>query len=121
MAKRLISHTVFEDDLTGQEVEEGALNTLRFTIEGVQYEIDLIDANADKMRAAFGPYISAAKRIGGRKTPAIKATPASSNGTGSKSESKQIREWARTNDIEVPERGRIPDAVREQFELAHAS
>lgn len=32
---------------------------------------------------------------------------------------REIRDWARTQDIEVPERGVVPNSVRDAFAAAH--
>jgi hypothetical protein len=37
-----------------------------FGLDGVDYEIDLTDANASKLRDALADFIAAARRTGGR-------------------------------------------------------
>jgi methionine aminopeptidase len=58
MAKRTIHMLV--DDIDGGEADE----TVRFAVDGVQYEIDLSKKNATKMRNAFARYIEAGSKVG---------------------------------------------------------
>jgi hypothetical protein len=51
---------VLVDDLDGGEADE----TVKFALEGVQYEIDLSKKNATKLRDAFGPFLSAGTKVG---------------------------------------------------------
>ena len=53
MAKQIIHKLV--DDLDGGDAEE----TVKFALDGIQYEIDLSDANAKKLRDVFAPYVAA--------------------------------------------------------------
>lgn len=120
MAKQKITKFIFTDDLTGQEVGEDQIVTQRFTFEGVQYEIDLTSDNTEKFRTAMKPWMEASRRVGGKaakKTAAKKAASSASNGSAQHS-AAEIRDWARTQGLDVPDRGRIPDEVREHFELA---
>lgn len=98
------------DDLDGTEAEQ----TVEFGLDGALYEIDLSDANADKLRDILGEYVESARRAGGRKRP---------GGRGSKSgriaadreQNQAIRDWARSNGYQVSDRGRIPADVLEAF------
>lgn len=112
MAKRIITTTLYQDDLTGAEFDADAIETIRFGLEGVLYEIDLGPENVKKFTKAMQPYLDAARRVGGTK-----------KATRSKKDTKpaEIRQWAIDHGIDVPERGRIPEAVREQYEAAHAA
>ena len=46
------------DDLDGGEADE----TVKFGLDGTQYEIDLSSAHADELRNALATYVSAARR-----------------------------------------------------------
>lgn len=117
MAKRVITQVVFEDDLTGDEVPEEEITTQRFTYGGVTYEIDLGKASTAKFAKAMAPFVEAARRVGGRTSKkAAGGAKATSGHTPA-----EIRDWARSNSIEVPKTGRIPQEVIDHFELAHAS
>ena len=110
MAQRTV--ILFEDDLDGGE----AAGTVRFSLDGVEYEIDLSAKNSAALRAALDPYLQAGRRIGGRATTARATRPHA--GAATKSDPAQlaaIREWARRRGIEVKNRGRIPGDVVAQY------
>lgn len=102
MAKKVVVQLV--DDVDGSE----AVETVSFGLDGVSYEVDVNGENADRLREALAPWISVARRAGGRKT-------ASRGASSSASEAAKIRVWAREKGIDVSERGRIPASIREQY------
>src|SRR6201984_2713705 len=53
--------TVFIDDLEGSEAE----GTVRFGLDGAEYEIDLNAEHARELRDALARYVGAARRAGG--------------------------------------------------------
>jgi len=93
---------VLIDDIDGGAAAE----TLSFSLDGVGYEIDLSAANAAALRSAVAPWISAGRRVSGRRAPG--------RGRGA-SDAGKIREWARANGVEVSERGRVSASVREAY------
>ena len=97
---------VLVDDVDGGEATE----TVSFTVDGVGYEVDLSAANAVKLRSAFEPWISAGRRVSGRKSAARGR---------SGSDAGKIRAWAKANGYEVSERGRLSASVLSAFEAAH--
>ena len=105
MAKRTIVQLV--DDTDGSEAAE----TLTVGLEGVNYELDLSDKNARKLREQLAPWLAAARRTGGRQ--ANKSKAASSN-----VDLKAVRAWAASNGVEVSSRGRVPASVIEQYQAA---
>jgi len=103
-------HIVLEDDLDGSD----ATQTVSFGLDGTSYEIDLNDKHAKALREALATYVGhARKAAGGRRGRRSQAASASGHSA------KEIRDWARSNGQDVPERGRIPAVVREAFESAH--
>jgi len=108
--------TVLVDDLDGGDADE----TVSFSLDGVSYEIDLSTVNAEKLRGALAEYVGAARRIGGRSTVGRSRRTAASASRARTSDTAQIREWARQTGHKVSERGRIPAAVLEAYEEAHA-
>jgi hypothetical protein len=54
------TETVFTDDLDGSRAD----TTVRFGLDGIQYEIDLNAAHAEALRAAFEPYIRVGRQLG---------------------------------------------------------
>ncbi|ASR39919.1 nucleoid-associated protein Lsr2 (plasmid) [Prauserella marina] len=112
------------DDLDGSEAEE----TVTFGLDGVHYEIDLCEDNADELRDALARYIEHARRTGGRRRTTARRRGASSNGSvGASSappqreETTAIREWARTAGFEVADRGRLPADVITAYRARRAT
>ena len=105
--------TQFVDDLVGEVIAEGAGGTVRFSLDGQSYELDLSADNAARLREALAPFVAAARRVGSRSTAA--RTPRSSSDTAGL---QAIREWANANGQRVADRGRIAVAVREAYAAA---
>ncbi|MCP3797969.1 Lsr2 family protein [Allokutzneria sp. A3M-2-11 16] len=115
MAQRTIVQLV--DDLDG--TESGDISRVEFALDGITYEIDLNDANVDKLRNGLAQYVEAARRVGGRAKRGSGAAARGASGCGrSKEELQEIREWARSNGHEVSERGRIATSVLEAYDAA---
>lgn len=110
MAQRVITQLV--DDLTGDDIVEGKGETVSFALDGQQYSIDLTHKNADKFRGLFQDYIAVASKLG-RKS----GTRAGRAASGPSA--RELRDWARSNGLDVPDRGRIPGAVRDAYDSAH--
>lgn len=102
---------VLVDDLDGSEASE----TVSFGLDGTTYEIDLNDANAAKLRDALATYVGHGRKVGA--APRRGRRSASANGTGPSA--KEIRDWARSNGFDVPDRGRVSAEVREAYDKAH--
>ncbi len=99
---------VLVDDIDGSEATE----TVTFGLDGTSYEIDLNDKNASKLRDALGGYVGHARKVGGARRGRRAAA------TGGPSP-KEIREWARSQGMDVPDRGRVSADVRSAYEAAH--
>lgn len=108
MAQKVLVQLV--DDLDGTTSE--TVSTVQFGLDGVTYEIDLTDSNAERLRGVFANYVNSGRRTGGR----VKRG-SSRNGAGNNDASK-IREWAQANGIELAARGRIPAHVAESYREA---
>ena len=110
----------FIDDLDGSE----ASGTFDLSLDGRDYQIDLSDDNAAKLRDALSPFVNAARKAGvrssgrglgrGQSQPAAEK-PARTN----RQETHAIREWAREHGHEVNDRGRIPKSVMEAYQAAN--
>ena len=95
-----------EDDLEGGP----AVETVRFSLGGTEYEIDLNATNAAKLRQQLASFAEHARRSGSRQR-------GRSARTGSSREpAAAIRAWAREHGITVSDRGRIPAGLIEQYE-----
>ncbi|WP_372672768.1 histone-like nucleoid-structuring protein Lsr2 [Amycolatopsis kentuckyensis] len=114
MAKRISID--ISDDTDGSHADQ----TVPFGLDGVTYEIDLSNANAGSLRAAMEPYVSAARRTGGRRikvavgqpTQSTKEEPEESTDYAA---AHDIRAWARQNGYEVADQGRISKSIVEAF------
>ena len=97
-----------EDDLDGGPAGE----TVRFGVDGSDYEIDLSTKNAAAFRRKLAPFIDHARKAGRgpRRRPGRTVS--------SRDRSGGIRAWAKDRGIAVSERGRIPASVVEQYEAA---
>ncbi|GGV39806.1 Lsr2 family protein [Streptomyces spectabilis] len=105
MAQRVV--VTLYDDIDGSEAAE----TVAFGLDGRSYEIDLNETNAEKLRKVLAPYLQAARKKSksGKvyRHTAVTADPAA------------VRAWARSHQLDVPPRGRIPKKVYEAFEAAN--
>ena len=105
--------TLFVDDLDGGEAD----GTVRFGLDGTEYEIDLSTEHAQELRDVLAPYVSAARRPGGSsRRPARSPRRASTGGLNT----TEVREWAKAQGIEVKDRGRVPAELVVKFKAAIA-
>jgi hypothetical protein len=104
------------DDLDGTSSPD--ISTVQFGLDGVNYEIDLTDTNADTLRQVFEDYVGAARRTGGRVKRGTRTN--GSGATSGSGEAGQIRTWANENGYELSNRGRIPAHVVEAYKQAQA-
>lgn len=100
------------DDLDGGTADE----TVHFSLDGTDYEIDLSVANGDKLRAVLEPFAEKGRKAprGGTKQgrPARSAT--------NRERTAEIRAWAKQNGFQVNDRGRIPHEIIERYQAAEA-
>jgi hypothetical protein len=111
MAQRL--QTLFTDDLDGSEAE----GTVRFGLDGTDYEIDLSAKHADALRKSLTQYVGAARRAPGTRRPSRGRRQPPANGVSN----NEVRAWARSQGMDVKERGRIPAELIEKFKAATGS
>lgn len=109
MAQKI--QTLFIDDLDGGEAE----GTVRFGLDGTEYEIDLNTEHAQALRDALARYVGAARRAGGSaRRPARSGRRAPTGGV----DSTEVREWAKAQGIDVKDRGRVPAELVVKFKAA---
>jgi nucleoid-associated protein Lsr2 len=96
------------DDLDGVPAGE----TVRFGVDGSEYEIDLSKKNAAAFRRKLAPFTGHARKAGRGQRRRGARTAASRERSG------DIRAWAEDQGIAVSARGRIPASVVEQFQAA---
>jgi hypothetical protein len=118
MAQRV--NVVLVDDVDGSD----AVETVTFALDGVEYEIDLSEQNADKLREALSLYVGHGRRTGGRRRSGggqseQKSSRSRASGSSEGPSASEIREWARAHGHTVPDRGRVSTEVREAYAAAH--
>jgi hypothetical protein len=94
-------------DLSGADEAE----TVRFALDGTDYEIDLSAPEAEELRAGVAPYIGHARKKGTprkRRSRARKAT---------RDDLPAIREYARARGYNIKERGAIPGRIVAEYDL----
>lgn len=98
------------DDIDGS----AAVETVAFSYDGVNYELDLNRRNAKAFRTDLGKWAERARKVKQARTP----TRRRRNAAGTATDSAQVRAWAVEQGIDVPTRGRIPASVLEQYRQA---
>ena len=102
--------TLFIDDIDGGPAE----GTVRFGLDGTDYEIDLSTAHSEELRKVLAGYVTHARKAGGRtaRRGSRGRRPADSLDT------RKVREWARAKGIDIKERGRVSAEVIEKYKAA---
>jgi hypothetical protein len=80
--------TLFIDDIDGGAAE----GTVRFGLDGTEYEIDLHAGHARELRDALARYVDAGRRVSGS---ARKLARSSRNRPAGGRDTTGVREWAR--------------------------
>jgi len=93
--------TLLVDDLDGSEAE----TTVRFGLDGSEYEIDLNAVHAKELRESLAVYAGNARKIPGTGRRPGQRKPAAGISTS------EVRDWARAEGIDVKDRGRIPAGI----------
>jgi hypothetical protein len=105
MAQRI--QTLFIDDLDGGAAD----GTVRFGLDGAEYEIDLSGEHSEELRTTLGKYIEHSRKVTTRR--------ASRGGRGGNAiDTAKVREWARGNGYDIKDRGRVSADVVEKYQAA---
>ena len=98
MAQKI--QTLFIDDIDGGAAE----GTVRFALDGADYEIDLSGKHSDELRTALRKYVEHARMVAGT------ARRSSTRGGRKPStvDTVAARTWARENGYDIKDRGRVP-------------
>lgn len=120
MAQRTVVQLT--DDLDGKPVPQGKGETIRFSLDRQEYEIDLAEKNAKALRDTFGKYVSAARRTSGgtRGGGGGRSRGRTASGAARDYDPKAVRAWAESQGIEVSQRGRVPADLIARFQKAKA-
>lgn len=100
--------------------ETDAQETVRFSLDGVDYEIDLSEENASALREALGRYVLAATKVGRSRANTTKSANGhkpSGTSAADRQRNAAIRQWATEQGMEVTSRGRIPGDIVRAYEL----
>jgi hypothetical protein len=108
MAQKI--QTLLIDDIDGGEAED----TVRFALNGTEYEIDLSAKHSEELRSALDKYVSHARKVGGA---ARRGTTRADRKT-SAADTVAARAWARENGVDIKERGRVPAGVVARYRAA---
>ena len=106
--------TLFIDDIDGGAAE----GTVRFALDGTEYEIDLNAKHSEELRSALGKYVTHARKVGGTARRAGRAAGRAGRGVGSTLNTTEIRNWARENGYDIKDRGRVPADLVAKYQAA---
>lgn len=91
-----------------------AEETVTLTVDDTTYVIDLCTQEATQLHEKLHPYLDAAHHVVG---PKGRGKTSSTKGEKERrDQNKLIRTWARTNGIEIGDKGQVPVEVRRAFE-----
>jgi hypothetical protein len=108
MAQKI--QTLFIDDIDGG----GADGTVRFGLDGTDYEIDLNAQHTEDLRNTLANYVAHARKVGGttRRAPRGRRSGADAIDTA------KIRDWAKAEGYDIKERGRVPAGIVAKYREA---
>ncbi|MGH9128826.1 MAG: histone-like nucleoid-structuring protein Lsr2 [Acidimicrobiales bacterium] len=140
-----ITQIVLTCDVDGDETP--AEETVRFGLDGREYEIELCARHHKELNGFMGPFVQKGRKIDGTRprrrnprasggvssaasspastpaarpgTPARAATPARRVPAGRRADAQAIRVWARAHNMTVSDRGRISAEVSQAYAAAH--
>jgi hypothetical protein len=105
------------DDIDGSEAAE----TVEFGIDGLLYGIDLSVAHAEELRDRLTAYREFGAELGRYHTrSSASALPKRVQRRGDAERNRDIRRWARENNLPVKARGKLSDSVIAKYDAAHA-
>ncbi|MBG6184723.1 hypothetical protein IWX65_002701 [Arthrobacter sp. CAN_A214] len=102
------------DDLNGEVAQE----TVRFGVDGTEYEIDLTKENAEKLRSVLSQYVDVARKAStGRKGQG--GQRGTSTSRTKRDEVQKIRQWAQDNGHNPSSRGRVSQTIVDAYNEAN--
>ena len=107
-----VTTTLVDDIDNAQEAAE----TVTFALDGTSYEIDLTETNAKTLRTVIGQFAQYG-RVTSRPSAPSKRRDRRSHGDY---DPAKVREWAKTQGIQLSERGRISAEVIQAYKAGHA-
>ena len=108
MAQRI--QTLFIDDIDGGEAD----GTVRFALDGAEYEIDLSSKHNDELRSSLRSYIDHARKVSGSARRGVRPPwPQAQH-----RRTVAVRAWARENGHDIKDRGRVPADLVAKYRAA---
>ncbi len=101
--------TLFIDDIDGGPAE----GTVRFGLDGTDYEIDLSTEHNEELHKVLAAYVTHARKAAG-------AARSRGRRPAGVPDTRKVREWAKEQGIDIKERGRVPAGVIEKYKAAGA-
>lgn len=95
--------SILVSDLDGAE----ATGTVRFALDGTEYEIDLTDDQAGDLRGILRRYAEKARKV---------RTQRNRPGRPSRDDLPDIRAWARARGHDIKDRGRVPAQLVAEYD-----
>ena len=103
--------TLFIDDIDGGAAE----GTVRFALDGTDYEIDLSGNHSDELRTALRKYVDHARKVGGpTRRPGARGGGRRANTV----DTVAVRAWARENGYDIKDRGRVSADLVAKYQAA---
>lgn len=99
--------TLLVDDVDGTAADR----TVELELDGEHFEIDLSTAHHHELVRDLARYMAVARKVAGDGAP----TPFYAS---TKADPRAVRQWARSNGIDLPSGKRVPKDVIEQFHAA---
>jgi hypothetical protein len=112
MAKQIIESVT--DDLDGSAAD----HTIHLGWQGEWRELDLNQKNLDALAKVFDRYWDVARPDRSAPSRSRRRPAPVTREAGREFDLVQLREWAAQNDVAIPQRGRIPRSVVEQYKAA---
>ncbi|GAA2064328.1 histone-like nucleoid-structuring protein Lsr2 [Williamsia deligens] len=95
------------DDLSGRVLSDP--ESVRFGIDGTEYELETSRENAQELRDLLQKYVEVSRKRTGRRSDAARAAVSVA----------EIRAWAIENGWDINERGRVPKVIVDAYNEAH--
>jgi hypothetical protein len=108
MAQKI--QTLFIDDIDGGEAD----GTVRFGLDGTDYEIDLNARHTEDLRSALANYVAHARKVGS----SARRGAARGGRRPSAVDTVAVRAWARENGVDIKDRGRVPADVIARYQAS---
>jgi Lsr2 len=93
-------------DLDGQS--PGA-HTVELGLDGIAYEIDLVEQEHQELVSRLRPYVDAARKVSSKR--GLKGRRQTTPSGLTRTEREQLRNWAQAHGVSLGERGRLPEDV----------